>query len=1430
VALLKYEKEFGGMEGIYDAFRTTFGWWNRKSQGQSVGHLLKQAGYGQADFEKGGKLWRDIEKLDIGRVSSSWDLGPMSSESVALGKALSKAAGVDISPGVRGVSRQPGMPGRRFHRGQAGNFRYDIPGAPKGGIQLPFVEYQVGGKGSSTFLQVPQAIEHKGMNLIAGDHRGMAYSSVPHWAVPTKGGAGYTVISYNEGISLWMLGGNKVKNIHGQFVDIDDFKGLAQRLHEVHGDRKAVDDLVKASDVFIRGTWDRVTGSQSTMRQGQLHSWSVLPINFAAETAFGGRERITIEEAQETLTKMRASGIDAFAGSQDAVAKHLRFQMGNVPQQFDIFGGMGLGYPMERKFMSRFKTPTMTQRALRIAEKNKVFGILPRTAGLTLTKQGAEMMGDLSMLMTYYALPGMDKTGKAIPALTNLRPEEGLFTGRVGAMIETSERQFYRVRPGSVRAEYGKVLEAGDVIGQDYETGEVIRAERRAGVRQRLVGQPIGDQNVVMVEVETAISSQALKTYGGKAVLHRMGAKGWTEAVKRETRIRGTAGMGYISNIEQIADIDSLKGIPAEIQRQMSEALWITSYKRLVDTGRIRPEGISPRIAGTSPLANAYRFVHDEKRRKIVLESLLRKGKKTTQGLLSTIEDVMKTKNIGRAVTAEEWEHIGVGIETLKQAKKWGISDDNIGLIGGAFWQEATKALGGDLAAAKVLRRGGISGGMIQALKESKGVLGLSVAYIGSHAEWAERWGRGSLDPRMLEQMGRGLEEYGDVGKRIIEDLVHRTKVTNERDALVIHTALQSIMEGKTPEGMEGVREVTSRQEALRSLGKEEFIFKQGDKSLYVPGLSASSSMGQQVEEVGSLIDRPLRRAYDKYFRALQGVADADTEAARSAVVDADRLLKNQLLQELGEGVSPRGKVIGSAQSVVRSWLPEHGHGPASMEFSKIDDFMKSQEAFVVGMTKSRYERQFKDLMAHASESEKAFLMKQKEIFMRGEDVAGVWWRHPITRLQSGVMAKFRLVEGSGDFLVIRKMILEGKYDVSMAAGMKLDTDMDHGVTMLMRDEKTAQQIMDTLNSTRYRKDFVDLVKAQHALQAEMKKVTKKVVSAGKVEESYIEGLKRLVGVKIETGPISDLVGDMRSAAAFGAGGKEFKLASLLFAEAEEGPIGSKLGKMVGDIKDLLEDFVRPARKRGGAWKEVRDSFLEVWEKLIERKVIDAGEYNFQADEFTDKVFKWMEDAEENGHMAAKRKLWDMFNKARKGDEALHYTDEQILRSMKMLDSGRGDINSNLIRTMRLGVGSQVVRQREAMEMAEDVTRAVWGGLKKHWKWPALGIGAALAISTIFGGQDLKMPDHSQRATDLGTGRSTPAVPPPAPITNRIVTAGGGQFPMGYNSQVQGDFSSRGLGDFMNFAREMGGVLTMRDYRRGISPQDIQKQMDERYI
>lgn len=1436
--------DLGGMERIYEEMRLMAGGSEAGRRGRSAADLIREfttgtpgtrAGapgipmgprpYLRSDFEPGGKFWTE-RFISSGGTAKSWGIRGLGLQAGVREQRLRDIFGNKIWGGARDPERP-----RFFRPGEASTWTFKFPEI--GEQKLEFAEYQIG-RGSNKFIQAPIAktfaVEGGNLSLVATDHRGKGFAAVPHFAVPTEGG-GRKVVSFNEGVSLMLFGDEKRK--------ID---GIAMTLHKLGAESKAGRDLLASWNTTIRGLFFRVTGSQSDMTQALMQSESAVPIEQILSIIRDPKTQGSMEGLVKFYGEMKEAGkAGGFTvgplASANPMAKHYRVSLRDWAKEMDVFGA---DYPMERRYMSRFREYSFTEEALKAAEAEPLMGIkgLSRLNPVTATETYAKVAHKSPMAVSYFALSELTPEELATGAIDfdrevakELSKEEAVVSKRLASMMTVSEEQVYEVLAGSTMAQIGEELSPGQSLGMEYKTGKEILAKAHGeAVKQRIVGaETVG--SITHLRVETILPQQDVTKLFAPKVVTRVANEGMAQHMMEQWGAKFSDPIKkYAHHVELIAHAEALKKIPAEVQKQMAEALYLTTAQKLQDVGaktRIRGKRRIYTAKGGGPggkrrgmpVKRMWQYVHDDTSRRKLLEKTVAAGAKTAEQL----------------GLKGEAAHLGVGLEILRKAVIHGLSPDDIGMIGGLHYRLLLKEVKSEAKAAQILGEVGLGSAEIQALKASKGVLGLTSLHPGGFGSYDHKRRMATMDARALWEVK--AQQWGTPGEELITEIVRRT--IPQQDLGEMERAIRSFA-GAAADLPENLKEITDAEEAISTLGKEGFLFKGKGKSFYVPSDQARR-MGTYAYEVGAIGQQDLSKAYERYFNANKKLQQFETELSGTdfenlpehkklidGIGEAEQSLRVEIDKQWKSAQSLKGRVIGTADPVAMRWMKGPKETPKM--YQSIEEVIADQKnLFVVGVSDETYNRMFNDLMNVADENEKRFLESQRKAFMAGGDATGFIWRHPTHRPQSLMPAKFRRVDSKVEGAYFQKMTMkmgDRTLDLSLAAGMKLDYDMDHLSMGLVADEKVSTELEGLMKSEQWRRQFVDGVNRQASIMEAMGAAKGRGV---KDVERHIQGLQRLVGVKLETGMISNLVGEMRAAAAFNADKDSFRLASFLFAELEEGPISSKKALYSAEVKDLLEEFVRPS---GGGRNRVSDSLKEAWDILLDKGVIEAKDVRYSRDEFVDQMTQWISSSEARGELSAYRKMVRGVSKAAKGAAVEGITDDQILRAINLTESGKGNILANVAREMRMGPGSGLSASRRAMGLAADVGGMALQAFKKHWKYPLVGAGIALGLGAMAGGQDVSMPrnDPSIDATELATAQGSMAnIRLPGVTQNRIITSGP-NMGSGYRMSYSGDFSSRGMNELGAFGVESGSRVSVRDDRGAISPEYIRKSQDERYI
>jgi hypothetical protein len=669
-AITKYENQLGGLEGLYGSIREITGGTLLGSRAKNLSQLIRElpttrpdeigrkGEYLRSDFQPGGRFWKERFGLNVSSIAEEIPLTGVSGGRRATAGILARSmGGYNVEPGIRFSNRE-----RLFQAGRQGDFRFSTALGTE--VALPYSEFAIGrtkGEASRWFLQVPRAVEHRGINFVAADHRGMSYASVPHFAIPTSGG-GYEKVSWNRAMHIMLKGS-----------DDGTIEGLAQRLQKLHGDEKAMRDLSWEWNTKIRGLFHRVTGTQANMTQAHMHSQSILPLDRFMRQVGGEKVEDSIEGLTEFYSKLKQSGVDVgpLAGA-DPMAHQYRVGLRDWAKRWDVFGE---GYAIERKYAGRIKPFSMTTESIKAMEEMPIGGILPRGYGITATAAARREMNVMPQAVGYLTLGQARHFGE----------EEAVISKRLAPMMKMEQIQKFEVLAGSTQAQVGELLREGTPVGVDYRTGQSIYAKGGKGlVEQRIISaRQVGDIVDVRVQSQLPLQDQ-MKIFGYKAQVHVARGGGISKELVDEWGA-GKPALRFQKDLEFIGHADLMKKIPQEVNKQMTEAQWLIMQKRLQEAGVLRSGGRSKierqriRAArgqktytwkGGLPKdyinMDMWMYVRDQKYRDQVLKNRQKGGARIAR----------------RLGLKGEQEALGVGLETLRYAKKHGLDADEMSLIG----------------------------------------------------------------------------------------------------------------------------------------------------------------------------------------------------------------------------------------------------------------------------------------------------------------------------------------------------------------------------------------------------------------------------------------------------------------------------------------------------------------------------------------------------------------------------------------------------------------------------------------------------------------------------------------------------------------------------------------------------------------------------
>jgi hypothetical protein len=1370
-------------------------------------HRMGSSAYVRSAFEPEGRFWQEQFPLVPNRESNVELIGGGGlNQAQARAKKFSRMSGMYVKAGVRDITRD-----RNFIGGKAARNKFNIAGT--GEVSLTMNEYQVGGKGSRHFFQIPNAKEIKtnvgSVMLAAADHRGMGFSAVGKWTIQVKGKDGKLtrkVVDWNTGINTLVFGGE----------GLSSGSSLTERLHAAAGDAREQRRILDNFKTEVSALMYRVDGSQASMTQALFHSESAVPIELSAERIMDPNYRNTMDQVKNHWDEMVKSGHNIGPmSSATSMGERSRVSLRDWAGELDVFGA---NYPMERKFAGRFRgNYSLSPRAREAMETRPIMGKIPRSMPTTATSRFGEVVSNKTPnVFTYYSLKEMK----------DLRPEEAVLSRTVAPMVEFTEKKTYEVARGTTRAAIGEELSTNQSLGIDYRTGKEIRSAASEGhMTERILGA-VDKGDLIELEVERTVPFQdGLKGYTRK-VRYRIARESMTEELAHQFGINAQSPVyKYSHHIEAAMDVEALKKIPGEVYGQMASGLqYIAADKLKGVRSRRRGKGRG-RTFGPKKGFQKYRNAHVKDMWNYVNNADLREKYLTRVAK----EGESLARQFG---LSENLLHHGAGLGLLKKAAGWNLSSSDIGLIGGFFHKQLFSALGGDMAASQkmgeIYRGIGLSTSDIKALMTSQGVIGGHALNIGD-VDSLKVVERAGLDPRGLLEIK--AQDWGQLGDDVIAEFARRIP---DRGMGELITATKSMV-GLAADIPEGTRGVENAAEAMELIGKENFVWKGGGRELYIPA-AAGGHMGEYTQEVGERADMPLKKAYRQYIEARGRITDyegmmsgtdyqdlPDYEALKVKATELEDALRNQLGHEMLGSTSLRGKIFGSLELTASTWTGSKASSHLSIEYGSIDELLNDHKnLFVSGITEKSYKRLHNDLMRVASEKEKTFLQDQYRRFMAGENIPTMEWRNPLIGPQSMTPGYIRRVEADAEGIYIKKMTLnkDGRaVDVSGMAAKSGDMDGDQISLMLMGDEKVAAEIDKTLHSASWRKDYVAALERKQDLE----KAIAASAAGRDLGRANYEGLTRHVGVKMETGMISTLVDDMKATAAFNASSKEeYTIMSEIFARMSQAPISSKHGLYASEVSDLLDEFVSKDKGR------VSGALEDVWDILMGEGKVEG----YNKEEVISKVKGWVQTSSNNGELSAHRAVWRAANKAAKGGIAGEVSEDALVHIIKMMESGKGDLNAALVREMRMGPGSGISASRATVEAASNLGGMAINAFKKHWKYPAMGAAVGLGIAALGAGTSIAMPreDASMKATELMASRGPAELQMPSGIQNRILTSGGGGMQAGYRMSYSGDLNSSGMNDLAGFGAGVGGRVTVRDNRGAISPQYIDKAQDERYI
>jgi hypothetical protein len=648
-----------------------------------------------------------------------------------------------------------------------------------------------------------------------------------------------------------------------------------------------------------------------------------------------------------------------------------------------------------------------------------------------------------------------------------------------------------------------------------------------------------------------------------------------------------------------------------------------------------------------------------------------------------------------------------------------------------------------------------------------------------------------------------------------------------------LEQAIGSVVGEELPKGLKTVS-AAEAAEVLRS-GTEDFVMKLPSKvgegfsdEIFVP--MRANQMAQFVPEVGKQMPQTLLASY---MRVASKAADIESgiEGAQEAYEASVKSLRSAITKQWLLATESRGQLAGTSAPVAQSWAKNAftTWNPAQ-HYESVEDLSHAR-MFRYGVGKQTAKEMFQDMLRFAPEEEKTGIKKAMKAFMEGQSAYGWTARHPLHYPYSIGPAEFQLVpdKETGVFYPKTTVGIGGKkVDISGALGQALDTDMDRPVIGFITNAKVSKAIQDTVNDSRFKKEYARLMSIQTDLEDISKthmKASGTYYNPADEARRAAEGARKMAGIGIATPGVSVAAQELRMAAsAAGAEGKGEL--STFIAQLEQRAISAKHGGEAERISTAIKRFV----SREG---DPRREFEIAWKSIWGREEFVAGGVEFSMKQKFEELSGYLSAARASGETSAHKKVVRRAASAHRGQEIAVETATEIQQMLQMHRAGLGDANAQLVRRMQMGTGAGAKASRGNISNIVSKLKAAGNIAKRHWKYPALGLGAALAARYAVSPSEMDMPEpqHDQKATELAMGDPTSMVPPPQSIIKRIVTAAGAAVPAGMNGTISGDMSSTQTRDLIRYGVSLPGQtsFSMRDDRGSISPEFIRKSMDERY-
>lgn len=1397
------EAKIGGLGGVYQSLEGLLGGRLASNRGRDLTELITNLGgtYTTSQFAEGGAFWTqglkfgsavDVEGLTATRISKlqvpTGAYSPTKYASELRETFASMGLNVEVTAGVREFTRDPISGKRKFLPGMA--YRTARSTGPGQQVRLPIVELQLRmGARNTAYVRIPYARD----GLIASGMGGMSTAAVRKFTIPSAGGS-KQLVEWNESISMMLYGeGGQVGNnlatiIHNQTQEGKTLRQATEKYMQiVRSQVREITTLPHVRAGTLAGTGVVSTaGGRLLARQ---HQMSYVPLEETMERGLQPGSTYKTPELVRIMQAAEASGIGAYPmGSPSSTAKSA--VMSQIPwhERYDIFGA---DFPYERRFTQKFRDFEPTMAAHEAMGKSRIYGKLSRNIPMTATTSYVKEVVDAG-----YSAPNV-VMAYSLKKAKSLREEEILVSNALSEMMETQTVRTHWLSGEMPNVAPGTTLESGQFIGVDAKSGQPIYSKASPGMMTETVTAVERQGSFVKATVTRQFPlQQQTKIFDIKATL-RPNTQGATQRLAEQEWGVATGARWGMPKAEAYGDVGLLKKNPAMVKRQMTEATLLLGAKRMAANeaaGRDIPESMR-RVFG-------------------------RGGRRYLQKQLTGAKGTF-----------------GVEEKLLSLAKGWGFTAEEMGWVAG-YWlqleEDKVKKLSGDaLVSGKeqlnaVFRRAGITAAERKMIGQADFILGAPTFYFGDYP-LLNPWERGSVDPRGIKELL--LQDWKTEGGENVGRIIARELESRRLPAqglAEMENVLYS-MAGKGPQGLQTL----SPEEAITRLkaGAGGFMMQVPGtealqtKSVYVP--SEARLMNYFTSEAGEELPQTLLSDYMKLANA--SIAQQAGEAGAQESLDlAAKGIRDSVYKQWLLSVEARGQIAGTTAPVMQSWLGRAQH------FETAEEFAASAKAFTVGVGRETVRESFEDMIRLAStEAERTAIRKQMQTVMETGEGIGLVWRHPMIFPFSTAPVRYRITDQSTHGIHFPTITIgQKKVDVSEMLAMAADTDFDRANFAVVADQKVMSALDTLANDTRYKRQFAQVME----MQSDLETFAKENIGSVSTDYNKAEGLKRLASMQVATPEVSVAAQKLKNALHHAQSPEQKAVLSSLVTQLEQRAIQAKKGGEAEIISRAIRNTVTGFATGEIGLSQNKDEFKRAWMAIWGKEEFVAGGVDFNVNKMYNEIGALMEVANAGGHTEAYARVARRASRANRGAAIDSGSINEILRDLKAHRAGIGDPAAHLVRSMRQGTDGGVMVSNLATQ-ATSRFGILKEGMKKNWKYPAMGIGAAIGARYLFGSNNLDIPEpkHDQKATEQIL--NMPKEPPPAPDAMgppSIQTVGPNPMYAGMSGNFaapSGSYSLQGTQSMMDFISSIGGStnVTIRDNRGSITPEYIRKQMEERY-